>query len=97
MLADELNKVILFKIKTINWEKLEKQLSEDDLEGILNILINKNKSQSREEAILILGRLSALDKEKRLGIIDDKDATIERNKIRISILNFMKFLKAKEN
>lgn len=95
-LANKLNKKEIIRKEEIDWKNLEKQVGRDNLEEVLNILIEKILPPNREEVILILGRLAALDKEIRLGLKVEKTATIERNKIRHSLLNLMKILKKNE-
>lgn len=66
---------------------IKELVANNDLEGALNYLRNLLQNPMiSDEIILQLSRLSEINKKERLGILDNNQVILERNKVRVAIL-----------
>jgi hypothetical protein len=65
-------------------------ISEDKLQQVVKKLrIQLNDSPHLNEIILHSARLTELEKKERIGIINLEDSLVNRNKLRIALLNLI--------
>jgi uncharacterized caspase-like protein len=77
-------------------EQLKELLSNGKIEAVLDELGNYVQDKEHENELILLSSIyNELSRRIRIGVIDYDTAAIERNKITLSILNFINILKIK--
>lgn len=81
-------------------ELVEKYIEEDQIEKaftfLKDFLERKNEEELGDDLTLLMSRHKRLSRKQNQGIIDEKEANIESNKIKVAVLDLNKELKSLE-
>ncbi len=71
-------------------DKVKSLIGENKLKEAIDLLLSHYKGSDNENVVLIIkSKLVELNKKENIGVIDNDQSNLERNKIRHSILNIV--------
>lgn len=77
-------------------KKVRKLIAQAQTEKAIELMIEwareNNQQETERESILLMGRLSGLNNDKRIGIISNTDASIQQNRITNSIMGILEMI-----